>query len=174
MSVTTVTIKVPQDQKTLDTQAIPEYLKQLINRLDAIACGNSQAGSSIEVLDAGTYASGTFTIAAGNLSAADSVTVAGVSFAAVASGATGTQFNIGGSALLTATNLAAVINANATVNKYVIATVSGSTTGIVTLTARSPGALGNLVTLAKSAVNGTVSGAALAGGNATAPTIVLV
>lgn len=173
MSVTSIVIKVPQDQKALDTKALPEYLSQLINKLDAIRAGNSQAGSSMEIVDAATYGTGTFTISSGNLAANDTVTVAGIAFAAKASGAVGNQFNIGGSALATAQACAAAINASSNVNTLVTATAAAgaSSSGVVTLTASQPGPLGNLITLAKSALNGTVSGATFSGGSASVTTV---
>jgi phage tail sheath gpL-like len=78
----------------------------------------------------------------------------------MASGATGNQYNVGGSDAVTADNLAAALNANTTLDGMIVAT-SGS--GVVTLTALLPGELGNAVTLAISA-NGSVSAARMAGG----------
>jgi len=57
--------------------------------------------------------------------------------------------------------LAAAINADATVNKWVYATASAK---VCTLTALQPGVLGNNVTLVLSGTNVTVSGAKLTGG----------
>lgn len=103
-------------------------------------------------------ATGTVTLSAHV--ATDTVTVSGVVLTAVVSGATGPQYNVGGSDAITADNLAAAINENATLSAIVKAT---SALGVVTLTALMPGALGNAVTLAISA-HGTVSAARLAGG----------
>jgi hypothetical protein len=92
--------------------------------------------------------------------ATDTVTVNGIVFTCVASGATGNQYNVGGSDTLTGDNLAAAINANATLSGMLTA---ANAAGVVTLTAIVPGALGNAVTLAISA-HGSVSAARLAGG----------
>lgn len=92
--------------------------------------------------------------------ATNTVTVNGVSFACVASGATGAQYNVGADDTETAVNLAAALNANSTLDGMVVAT---SALGVVTLTALVPGELGNAVTLAISA-NGSVSAARMAGG----------
>ncbi len=71
-----------------------------------------------------------------NAVAADTVTVGGVTFTAIASGATGNQFNVGASTTATATNLAAVLNANATISALYTATAS---TNVVTLTEKTAG-----------------------------------
>jgi len=92
--------------------------------------------------------------------ATDTVTVNGIVFTCVASGATGNQYNVGGSDALTADNLAAALNANTTLAGMIVAS---SASGVVTLTALVPGTLGNAITLAISA-HGSVSAARMAGG----------
>lgn len=106
-------------------------------------------------------ASGTITLTAHV--ATNTVTINGVVFTAVASGATGNQYNVGTDAV-TGDNLAAAINASVTakIPGYVSAVSSG--TGVVTVSSVLPGLNGNLTTLAISA-NGTVSGATLTGGD---------
>jgi phage tail sheath gpL-like len=103
-------------------------------------------------------ASGTVTLSSHD--ADDTVTVNGVVFTCVASGAAGAQYNKGADDTETAANLAAAINAHATLDGMLIAT---SLLGVVTLTALLPGELGNAVTLAISA-HGSVSAARMAGG----------
>lgn len=92
--------------------------------------------------------------------ATDTVTVNGITFTCVASGATGNQYNVGGSDTLTAVALAAALNANSTLDGMIVAT---SASAVVTITALDPGELGNAVTLAISA-HGSVSAARMAGG----------
>ncbi|MTW18352.1 hypothetical protein GJ689_19300 [Rhodoplanes serenus] len=106
---------------------------------------------------AAVAATGTIALAA-NLVAGDSVTVDGTAFTAVASGATGNQFNLGGTAALTATNLAAKIDP--------LATVAAAAVGaVITVTASALGPAGNAITLAISApTRVTLSGATLVGG----------
>lgn len=60
-----------------------------------------------------------------------------------------------------ATNLAAAINANITLNKIIVASAA---TNVVTITALQRGVIGNYLSLAKSGAPITISGAALAGG----------
>jgi len=103
-------------------------------------------------------ASGTVTLS--SHVATNTVTVNGIAFTCVASGATGNQYNVGASDTLTAVELAAALNANTTLDGMIVAT---SALGVVTVTALVPGELGNAITLAISA-NGSVSAARMAGG----------
>lgn len=135
--------------------------------------------SSITVSTSLTYASNTYTIASGNLSANDTLTIGGVVLTAVASGATGAQFNIGTSALATAQNLAALINSytnsssnNGTVGMITASAAAGtSSSGVVTMTAAAAGSIGNAIATSKSASNGTLLHTTLVGG--TTPSAVL-
>lgn len=125
-----------------------------------VSCAGGLHTASIELALAASVASGTVTLASVNVS--DTVTVDGVVFTAVASGATGNQFNQGGTDTADAASLVTAINANTTLDGIVLAS---NVAGVVTITALEPGELGNSVSLASS--NGTrlaVSGAALAGG----------
>jgi hypothetical protein len=92
---------------------------------------------------AANAATGTITLTA-NLVVNDTVTIDGTVYTAVASGATGQQFNLGGPAALTATALAAIINPSANVAAAAVGTV-------VTLTAKALGPGGNARTLATNA-----------------------
>lgn len=103
-------------------------------------------------------ASGTVTLSAHV--ATDTVTVNGITFTCMASGATGNQYNVGGTDSITGDNLASALNANATLVTMISA---ANASGVVTLTALVPGALGNAVTLAISA-HGSVSAARMASG----------
>lgn len=106
-------------------------------------------------------ASGTLTLA--SVVATKTATINGVTFTAIASGATGNQFNVGADDTATAVNLAAAINASASalVSEHVIAT---SAAAVVTVTAKRPGAAGNAVTIAGGDATITASGARLTGG----------
>lgn len=67
-----------------------------------------------------------------NAVAADTVTIGGVTFTAIASGANGNQFNVGGTIAATAANLASVLNSNSTIN--VLYTATSDSNGVITLT----------------------------------------
>lgn len=102
-------------------------------------------------------ARGSLTLLA-NLIANDTGTVDGVVYTAVASGATGQQFNIGANAAATAAALAAIINPSANV-------AAAATGAVVNLTAKALGLAGNARALAtNAAARITLSGAMLTGG----------
>jgi phage tail sheath gpL-like len=133
-------------------------LNKLQTYLSSLAGGIESA--TMELVLAAGVASGTVTLA--NVSVSDTVTIGGVVFTAVASGATGNQFNQGGTDTADAASLVTAVNANTTLDGLILAS---NVAGVVTFTALEPGELGNVVTLASS--NGTrlaVSGAVLAGG----------
>ncbi len=99
-------------------------------------------------------ATGTITITT-NPTAGDTVTVAGVSYTCVADDAVGTQFELGTTTTITATNLAGAIGGLVTAT---------SATNVVTVTSTIAGVYGNGIGLATSTSNITLSGANLTGG----------
>jgi len=132
-----------------------------LGRLFKAIVGGSRSGYSCLVKRAAVKASGTVTLS--SHVATDTVTIAGIVFTCMASGATGNQYNVGLSDTATATNLAAAINASVTAG--VVNCVSASSNAaVVTISATVPGAIGNSVTIAISA-HGSVSGARLASGS---------
>jgi phage tail sheath gpL-like len=114
--------------------------------------------STIQTKINAVKATGTITLS--SHVATNTVTVNGITFTCMASGATGNQYNVGADDTATAANLATALNANTTLDGMIVAT---SALGVVTLTALMPGELGNAVTLAISA-NGSVSAARMSGG----------
>lgn len=132
-----------------------------IGRLFKAVAGGLRGGYSCLVKKAAVKASGTITLA--SHVATDTVTIAGVTFTCMASGATGDQYNVGGSDTATAVNLAAAINASTSAGIANCVTAS-SAAAVVTIEADVPAALGNSVTIAISA-HGSVSGARLASGS---------
>lgn len=133
-------------------------MRHLKNEFEGLEQGTRTA--YVTVSTGGTQASGTITLS--SMVATDTVTINGVVFTAIASGATGNQFNVGGTDTITATNLAATINAS-TSAKIVNQVLASSATNVVTVTALVSSSIGNLYTLAISA-HGSVSGAVLTGG----------
>lgn len=120
-----------------------------------------QNPSTMAIMTSGTTpvkASATLTLA--SVVATNSCEVYGTTFTAVASGATGQQFNVGASDTLTAVNLKNAINATAGVNTAVLATSDGA---VVTVTAQDYGAMGNALPIS-GGTNITASGSTLAGG----------
>lgn len=135
----------------------------LIENLMAALGGGVRNGTLAVTIDDGNdvAASGTLTLA--SVVATNTCSVNGTTFTCVASGATGNQFNVGGTDTITATNLAAAINASATavVSGAVVATSSGA---VVTITALASGAGGNMYTISGGQATITASGANLTGG----------
>ena len=141
---------------------------QLRNAFSKLSSGHNSGAYSVACRTAAVAASGTVTLA--NASVADTVTIAGVVFTAVASGATGDQFNQGGTDTADADSLVTAINASSSAGITGCVTASNNS-GVVTITASQPGSIGNAITLASS--NGTrlaVSGARLASGAETLTT----
>jgi hypothetical protein len=173
------TVVVTHDKEVVaDVQAKLTYydasnpktgLRHLANFLDRIEGGAANASVSVTVDNGdGVAASGTITLS-GVGSANDTILVNGVTFTAVASGATGNQWNVGASAAASATNMAAAIaaSASALVSGHVTASDNGA--GVVTISSLYKGVYGNSVTIAKGTDAGTVmtvSGARLTGGAA--------
>lgn len=138
-----------------------EAVQRLSNYMQKMACGAGQGDLEIESGTALAKASGTFTFA--SVIATDVLTINGVDFTCVASGATGDQFNVGGSDTATATNAAAAINASSSVlvSEHVSAS---SAAAVVTITAKEFGDEGDAITIASGDATITASGARLTGG----------
>jgi len=135
-----------------------------------VATGDYPGTCAVVADTSAVAASGTVTCAAA--AAADTVTVAGVTFTAVAGAAGANQFSIDGDNTADAAALAAAINASVTAGVTGCVTASNNSSAVVTITASTPGKIGNAITLASS--NGTrlaVSGARLASGAGTRTTL---
>jgi phage tail sheath gpL-like len=138
-----------------DVQAIAELLESILG-------GNqSQPSVMVSVEENEDRATGTFTL--DTVIATDAVSINGVTFTAVASGATGNQFNVGADDEETAENLAAAINASVTalVAGYVTAEAAGA---VVTITSAFPGLAGNQTTIASADATIVASGERLEDG----------
>lgn len=147
--------RVPIDNSRLAS------IHRFVSWLRGFAGGAHSSENTIICRNNAVAASGTVTMAtpvAGN-----TVTLGGVVFTAVASGATGNQFNTGGGNNAAATSLAAAINASSTAGVVGCVTASASS-AVVTITAAIPGKIGNAITLASSGATVAVSGARLANG----------
>lgn len=106
-----------------------------------------------------TFARGVLTFG-GQPSADDTLTINGHAITFKASGATGAQVNIGGTATLTAANVAVYLNSN-TETVGLSAQQNGTR---LSLEANTAGAAGNAITLAKSGTYPSLSGSTLTGG----------
>lgn len=109
-------------------------------------------------IDPGALQSLTYTIT-NVTTAADTLTIGAVVLTAAASAANENQYTIGGTAGASATNIANAINAHSILKGQVLATASGTSTGIITIQLLTGGRIGSLVTVAKSSAVGTLSAA---------------
>lgn len=133
------------------------YVNDLQNYLGKVF--QNPSNSALQVSTASVAkASGTLTLS--GVVATDTCAVISVTFTAVASGATGNQFNVGADDTETAVNLKNAINANATLSQMVVAT---SALGVVTITAVDYGTSGNAYALT-AGTHFTRSAATLTGG----------
>jgi len=114
--------------------------------------------------DTGVAATGSITFTV-NPSATNTIIVNGVTWTFVASGATGSQTNIGASLSATMTQLASDLNASAN-SSINVASYAGTATAL-NITYKTTGAAGNTYTLASGNTNGVASGATLSGGGYT-------
>lgn len=149
------------ESKRLQCRKISNYLMGL--------AGGSRDGASLDLqVSEGDAVAASGTITFSDTGAADdTVLINGVTFTAVASGATGNQWNVGADEIESAENLAAAIDASATalVAQHVSASDDGA--GVVTITAVKKGTGGNAITIAEGVDAGNdmaVSGARLTGG----------
>lgn len=142
----------------------------LANSLMAIIAFPGSVPEQFNNIMGPTPASGTVSFS-GQPAANDTVTIAGTAVTFVASGATGTQVNIGSSLAVTLSNLLTLLLGSADTG-LVKCTYSLSGT-VLTISANQFGSTanagtgGNSITLAKSGTNISVSGATLTGGTGT-------
>jgi len=153
---TTIRITHPETASQLDEVSQVGDAKTFGNRLskwiDKIQSGGIPGNVSVDIQlggTAGVAATGTLTLSS------SSGTVGGTI------GGTSVTVSYATSDSNTAGLLATAINANSTVSKWVTAAAAA---GVVTLTARSKGYIGNNITLVASGTGCTASGAKLTGG----------
>lgn len=119
-----------------------------------------EAGKLIKWDPAGGAATGALTFS-GTGTAADTITINGTVITLEASGASGHQANVGGTATVTAQNVKAVINADP--DAFGV-TASGAA-AVLTLTAIEAGVAGNSITTTEAGTNTSFGAATLTGGS---------
>lgn len=127
-----------------------KYFARAVSALFKGFAGGAADGSVdvSEDTDSPVAASGTITITHANLAADDTVTIGGVTITAKASASVdSTQFSIGADAAADATNLAAAINTNLTLSRVMTASADS---GVVTLTMKVKGVVGNCIVMSTS------------------------
>ena len=157
-SIKNIFLKPTSDQRE-EARAVSNYFIDAAAGLRKMSC-DVQVNSGSAVAASGTIAF------SGVSTANDTILINGTTFTAVASGASGNQWNVKATPALQAAEVVRAINASATalVTSQVVASLSTST---VTITSLFPGVYGNTNTIAKGVDAGsvmTVSAARLTGG----------
>lgn len=150
-------------------QRLSDFVERILSGNESAEGTDAPPSISMSIQENAVQASGSYVF--DTVVATDAFAINGVSFTAVASGATGNQFNVGANDLETAENAAAAVNASVTslVAGYVTASaadVSGDAT--LTITAVPYGIAGNAFTITSADATITPSGARLTGGAADA------
>lgn len=166
MPTLTLTIKAPSADASEFSQAgnPQKALTNSLNLLRELASGLSLGSVDVQVSSADPVkASGTITCVFATLADTTStVVISGVTLTCVTGTSDGvTQFRKITDLATTVTNLAATINANTTLNKFLSAAVTSA--GVVTLTSHVAGVIGNQITLV-GGTGATASAARLASG----------
>lgn len=139
---------------------VREELVDLRNFFHAAAGGDRSVSAVVQV-NSGDAVAAHGTITFSSFAAADTFTIGSETFTCESSGASGNnQFNHGGSDTLSAAAAVAVINAHPNLSQTVSA---ANTAGVITVTCKVPGKIGNYINIAISA-HGSVSAAVLASG----------
>jgi hypothetical protein len=118
-------------------------LQNFENYLGAISGGQSSASLSFCV--GAVQGQATITVSSTGPTNGQTMTLLGVTFTAVTSGATGNQFNISATPATVAANMVAAFNGNASVASVAVASY---VSGVVTIKAIVPGVIGNFLSVA--------------------------
>lgn len=127
-------------------------LKNLINYLQAMLGGRKSGTLGIRTGLA--YATATLTVSSTGSVNDETMTIAGITFTAKTSGATGNQFNISSTPATQATNMANAFNASSDLAGIVTAEAAGA---VVALTSVVPGLVGNGLEITESLTNVALS-----------------
>jgi hypothetical protein len=150
-------ISVPVSSATVKgwLRLVPGFRPESIQRIGSYIHGISCVLSGrINVVTGAVKAYSTVTFTA-RPTAGQTMSLLGVTITARDSGATGAEFNTSSSSVTTtAENLVAMINANTTLNKIVVAT---NLLGVVTITAKAPGLVGNYLLATSESMDNTTA-----------------
>ena len=159
---TAIDVETLQQNYERSTSSKYEDVQAIADLVQAILGGDVREPTIyVSIEDEADRATGTFTL--DTVIATDAISINGVAFTAVASGATGNQFNVGVDDAETAENIAAAINASVTalVAGYVTAVAVDE---VVTVTSAFAGTAGNQTTIASADSTIVASGGRLTGG----------
>ncbi len=141
-------------------------VNNFLNFIGAVAGGSQMA--SLEFKVGAVQAAGTLTVATGGSVAAQACTVCNVTLTGRASAPAANEFVVAADEAVQAANMAAAINASATLAGKVTAT---SALGVVTITSVVPGLLGNGLQLSAGNLANVTLGAMASGTDGTAYTL---
>jgi hypothetical protein len=126
-------------------------MQRLVNLEKGWFSGAYSTGCTATMEVGATAATATLTVSAGGSANDETCSIAGVTFTAKTSGATGNEFNISATAATQAANMAAAFNASADLAGIVTASVPSG--GTVLLTAVQPGVEGNGLQISEGPAN---------------------
>ena len=141
-------------QRELELTDKHGVLRGYRNELNAVDGGVAGREAMVRAVIATVAAHATATLVQASISDGDTITIGGTALTARTAPTLTSEFAIGASDTAAATNLAAAINANATLQKFVWAK---SSAGVVTLTSVFPGPVGNFILISKSSTGITLS-----------------
>lgn len=131
-----------------------ENLTRILNLIKGLESGALQGAIFIQTsTDDPVAATATATITYASLADGDTIVIFGVTITCRTGTPIANEFKKETDATVSAVNLAAAINANATLSKYMTAT---SALGVVTLTSNLRGAIGNFLAILAETGNGMV------------------
>lgn len=148
MATLTYVVKTADQDSRVSNTSKYESLNNAVNVFKGLVSGGLQG--SVDVYKSSTdpvAATATITITHANVTNNDTTTIANTVITAATSGNGTTSWTIGADATADAVALAACVNANTTLNKFLVAT---SATNVVTLTCVIKGVVGNGLALATS------------------------
>lgn len=137
----------------VSTRRISDFIRGL--------AGGARAGT-LELAVGAVKATATLTVTSTGPTNTETFVIAGTTFTAVTSGATGNQFNINATPATVAANIVAAVNGSATA-AVTGSVVASAVAGVVTFTAKVAGEIGNGLVLTESLTN--VAATAFSGGS---------
>lgn len=136
---------------TPDNTSAVGFLARIAKLFASLSGGtrNAKIITTIENATAGIFATATATLTFANITANDTMTIGGTVLTWKAAAGNENEITIGADLAAATTNMTAAINVHSILSQFLSA--SGNTsTGVVTLTAKTPGLLPTMITLATS------------------------